>query len=344
MTNNWTTKRRRRVKIPRTRIEAMQKSLQQQYWNQKTMLHPKQPQLQTKSHNNTDNLSPRQVQTLLQTCETFQTQPESDPVNNQDLTQIIQHQAYPMLVAPQSFTNQGQAYTFQLQPDESQTETHTYPGHTQTHTYPGHTKPLSFASQNQAQTFTGHTQGLTFPGTSNSMGPFMTHIQPEQNLRTKNKSETIPQIDGSNDIFENHNSKNRTIGHIPPNQKSFKSPQSSKPFIPRTQPVEPCSQQRGNNFILKKFPTTNQASNKTFASSQSQEILNKQFLTKKKENNEDSKVMFQTKSNRELFGSKMKNIGGLAFELEHGSVLVISTKIIQLLPIPVVRAEMRQGH
>ena len=134
------------------------------------------------------------------------------------------------------------------------------------------------------------------------------------------------------------------MGHNPPNKNSFKPPQSNMPFIPRTQPVDHCSQQKENNFILKKFPTTNQASIKAFASSQSQEILNKQFLTKKKENNEDSKVMFQTKSNRELFGSKMKNIGGLAFELEHGSVLVISTKIIQLLPIPVVRAEMRQGH
>ena len=164
MTNNWTTKRRRRVKIPRTRIEAMQKSLQQQYWNQKTMLHPKQPQLQTKSHNNTDNLSPRQVQTLLQTCETFQTQPESDPVNNQDLTQIIQHQAYPMSVAPQSFTSQGQAYTFQLQPDKIQTETHIYPGSDILKSHPSSQIPSSHPGSDIHESEPGSNIHRSHPG------------------------------------------------------------------------------------------------------------------------------------------------------------------------------------
>ena len=40
----------------------------------------------------------------------------------------------------------------------------------------------------------------------------------------------------------------------------------------------------------------------------------------------DDSITFKPMDNREIFGSNMRDIGGLAFELEHGSVLIESAK------------------
>ena len=40
----------------------------------------------------------------------------------------------------------------------------------------------------------------------------------------------------------------------------------------------------------------------------------------------DESIDYQTMDNREIFGREMRDVGGLAFELEHGSVLIESAK------------------
>ena len=40
----------------------------------------------------------------------------------------------------------------------------------------------------------------------------------------------------------------------------------------------------------------------------------------------DDSIDYQTMDNREIFGAAMRDVGGLAFELEHGSVLIESAK------------------
>ena len=111
----------------------------------------------------------------------------------------------------------------------------------------------------------------------------------------------------------------------------FNSPQNpNQSFVTGSNsPNMPYNSYLYNNTGTNNFSTLQSQNRYTYHSQQQKLMSQNNFAVPANPNTPDAidgEITFRYMDNKEIFGSQMKDIGGLAFELEHGAVLVESAK------------------